>query len=54
MPAGKPSKEHWHVCCHGCRYEALVDAETDAKKEQHAHRDASGHSVSARCVDTET
>jgi len=44
--------ECWHVCCHSCRYEALVNAETDAREEQHAHHDASGHAVSARRVDT--
>jgi hypothetical protein len=43
--------EIWHVCCHGCTYEELLDGESDARLGRGVHSRAFGHHVSARRVD---
>lgn len=50
---GEVTTERWHVCCHGCAYEELVESEGNALAERDSHREASGHRVSAQRVDSE-
>mgnify|MGYP000229965245 CR=1 FL=1 len=41
----------YHVVCHDCEFEDVVDDETEAEADVEEHRQTEGHDVECRRVD---